>query len=203
MIEITEQKRLRLLRFAELAQRLEQALPHEQLTEADIRTAVTLLANHGLVMPLKFGELVLLRPELLNGYAAVIRAARDHIDEIGCVAEQAVFERTIDFFGVERLEPADEELLARALVQTFLDRSLCIAEEAPEGRHLIFPSQYRRERPIPAHPEVFVSYTFTGEWQTVYTTLVVRLWYSREFKHRELWRNAAEFETSRGTCSAC
>ena len=42
-------------------------------------------------------------------------------------------------------------------------------------------------------PDVFVSYTFSGEWQTVWTTLVVRLWYSQEFQHRELWRNAAEF----------
>jgi hypothetical protein len=44
-------------------------------------------------------------------------------------------------------------------VQTFLDRSLCIAEDTPEGKHLIFPFQYRRERDIPQHPEIFVSYT--------------------------------------------
>ena len=37
----------------------------------------------------------------------------------------------------------------------------------------------------------------TGEWQTVWTTLVVRLWYSQELAHRELWRNAAEFESAR------
>lgn len=42
------------------------------------------------------------------------------------------------------------------------------------------------------------SHPFSGEWQTVYTTLVVRLWYSREFKQKEIWRNAAEFETSKG-----
>jgi DNA-directed RNA polymerase subunit RPC12/RpoP len=32
----------------------------------------------------------------------------------------------------------------------------------------------------------------------VWTTLVVRLWYSQEFEHRELWRNAAEFASTRG-----
>jgi WD40 repeat protein/GTPase SAR1 family protein len=198
VIAMMKRKDTRLLRFAELIQRLEQALPKEIFAESDVRTAVTLLANHGLVMPLKFGDLILLRPELLNGYAAaVIRAARDHTDEIGSVPEQAVFDRTIDLEGVERLEPADEELLMRGMVQTFLKKSLCIAEDTPEGRHLIFPSQYRREREIPQHPEIFVSYTFSGEWQTVYTTLVVRLWYSREFQHRELWCNAAEFETSK------
>lgn len=199
VLDMTEQRDIRLLRFAELAQRLEQALPEQHFGEAEGRTAVTLLANHGLVMPFKFGDLVLLRPEALNGYAAaVIRAARAHVDEIGCVAEQDIFARRLDLEGVDRLAPADEELLLRAMVQTLLDRSLCIAEDTPAGRHLIFPSQYRRERPIPAHPEIFISYTFSGELQTVYTTLVVRLWYSREFDHKELWRNAAEFMTSKG-----
>ena len=57
--------------------------PYEKFSEADVRTAVTLLANHGLVRQLKFGDLVLLQPELLNGYAvAIIRAARAHTDEI-------------------------------------------------------------------------------------------------------------------------
>jgi hypothetical protein len=135
------------------------------------------------------------QPELLNGYAgAIIRAARAHIDEIGCVLESALYGDGFDFTGVARLKHRpDEELLLRALVQTFLDNSLCIAEETPQGRHLVFPTQYRREKDLPRDPDIFVSYTFSDEWQTVWTTLVVRLWYSQEFRHRELWRNAAEF----------
>ncbi len=199
VLDMSENEEVRLLRFPELVQRLKQTLTDETFGEVEVRTAVTLLANHGLVMPLKFGDLVLLQPEALNGYAsAVIRAARTHVDEIGCVSEQDVFDNKIDLEGVDRLAPADEELLLRAMVQTLLDKSLCIAEDTPEGRLLIFPSQYRRERPIPAHPEIFVSYTFTGELATVYTTLVVRLWYSKIFDNRELWRNAAEFATSKG-----
>lgn len=191
---------IRLLRYSELAQRLEQALPGEKFVESDIRTAVTLLANHGLARPLKFGDLVLLRPDLINGYAgAVIRAARAHTDEIGCVLEADIYQPDFDFTGVERLtHRPDEELLLRALVQTFLDHSLCIAENTPHGRHLVFPSQYRREKDTPKNPDIFVSYTFGGEWQTVWTTLVVRLWYSQEFAHRELWRNAAEFASAKG-----
>lgn len=191
---------IRLLRFAELAQRLEQALPGERFGESEVRTVVTLLANHGLARPLKFGDLVLLQPELLNGYAgAIIRAARAHKDEIGCVLEAEIYDPEFDFTGVERLKHRpDEELLLRAMVQTFLDHSLCIAEETPQGRHLVFPSQYRREKDIPRDPDIFVSYTFGGEWQTVWTTLVVRLWYSQEFEHRELWRNAAEFASPKG-----
>jgi len=199
VLAMTENEQVKLLRFPELVQRLKHTLTGETFGEQEVRTAVTLLANHGLVMPLKFGDLVLLRPEMLNGYAsAIIRAARTHIDEIGSVCEQDVFERNISFEGVARLAQADEELLLRAMVLTFLDKSLCIAEDTPDGKQLIFPSQYRRERPIPEHPEIFVSYTFTGELATVYTTLVVRLWYSREFDNKELWRNAAEFSTTKG-----
>ncbi len=200
VMALRDKQDIRLLRFAELAQRLETALPKETISEADVRTAVTLLGNHGLVRALKFGDLVLLRPDLLNGYAAaIIRAARAHKDEIGCVIEEDIYNDTFDFTGVERLKHRpDEELLLRALVQTLLDHSLCIREK--EGGHtlLIFPSQYRRDRDIPAHPEIFVTYTFTGELQTIYTTLVVRLWYSRTFGHKELWQNAAEFATSKG-----
>ncbi|TLU87712.1 MAG: TIR domain-containing protein [Chlorobium sp.] len=200
VMAMRDESDIRLLRFAELAQRLEQMLPSEKFGESDLRTAVTLLANHGLARPLKFGDLVLLRPDLINGYAgAVIRAARAHTDEIGCVLEAEIYREEFDFTGVERLKNrADEELLLRALVQTFLDHSLCIAEETPNGRHLVFPSQYRREKDTPKNPDIFVSYTFSGEWQTVWTTLVVRLWYSQEFENRELWRNAAEFASSRG-----
>jgi small GTP-binding protein len=188
-----------LLGFPVLVQRLKPKLPEEVFGEEDVRTAVSLLSNHGLVMPLQFGDLVLLQPEILNGYAsAVIRAARAHIDEIGCVRQEDVFERRIDFAGVERLPLAEEDLLLRAMVQTLLDKSLCIAEDTDKGKQLIFPSQFRRERDIPGHPEIFVSYTFTGELATVYTTLVVRLWYGGSFDNRELWCNAAEFATPAG-----
>ncbi|HEX3532773.1 MAG TPA: TIR domain-containing protein [Gemmatimonadaceae bacterium] len=190
---------IRLLRFAELMQRLEQGLPGQKFGESEVRTAVTLLANQGLARPLKFGDLVLLQPELLNGYAgSIIRAARAHRDEIGSVLEADIYRGDFDFTGVDRLPRADEELLLRAMVQTFLDHSLCIAEETQLGRQLVFPSQYRREKDIPWEPDVFVSYTFGGEWQTIWTTLVVRLWYSQEFEHRELWRNAAQFASARG-----
>jgi GTPase SAR1 family protein len=91
VLDMTERKDIRLLRFSELCQRLEQTLTGYTIGEADVRTAITLLANHGLVVPLKFGDLVLLRPELLNGYAgAVIHSARAHLDEIGCVREDAI-----------------------------------------------------------------------------------------------------------------
>jgi WD40 repeat protein len=190
---------IRLIRFAELSQRLEQALPGEVFGENDVRTAVTLLANQGLARALKFGDLVLLRPDLLNGYAgAIIRAARAHKDEIGCVAEEDIFSDNFDFTGIDRLRRADEELLLRGLIQTLLDHALCIREQEGGQILLIFPSQYRRDRELPSHPNIFVTYSFSGELQTIYTTLVVRLWHGGTFGQKELWRNAAEFTTSKG-----
>lgn len=200
VVAMRDDEEIRLLRFSELNQRIEQEMPEERFGEGIVRTAVTLLANQGLVRPLRFGDLIVLRPDILNSYAsAIIRAARTHKDEIGCITEESIYSEGFDFFGVDRLiSRADEELLLRALVQTLLDHSLCIREVENGATLLIFPSQYRRDREIPRHPEIFISYTFTGELQTIYTTLVVRAWYSRIFDQRELWRNAAEFATTKG-----
>ncbi len=106
---------------------------------------MTLLANHELLArPLKFGDLVLLQPELLNGYAgAMIRAARAHTDEIGCVLEADIYGPGFDFTGVERLKRPDEELRCARWCRRFLDHSLCIAGgDSAMGATLVFPSQY-------------------------------------------------------------
>jgi len=188
-----------IVRFSELCQQMGSAFPDDLIEPADVRKAVRLLGNQGVILPLDFGDLILLRPAELNNYAAaVIRAARNHTDQIGSVPERRVLEAKFDLTGVERLEPADEALLLRAMVQTFLDRSLCLAEETTDGRQLIFPSQFRRDRPMTNFPETIVTYTFGSELPTVFTTLVVRLWYSRAFDHKEIWQNAAEFLTPGG-----
>jgi len=185
-----------IVRFPELCQQMEQAFPDEFIEPADVRKAVRLLGNQGVILPLDFGDLILLRPAEMNNYAAaVIRAARNHIDQIGCVPERDVLEAQFNLTGVQRMEQADELLLLRAMVQMFLTRSLCMAEETTDGRQLIFPSQFRRDRPISKFPETIVTYTFSGELPTIFTTLIVRLWYSQGFRNREIWQNAAEFLT--------
>jgi small GTP-binding protein len=188
-----------IVRFSELCQQMEAAFPGESVEADEVRKAVRLLGNQGVILPLDFGDLILLKPAKLNDYAAaVIRAARKHSDEIGCVPESAVLEARIDLEGVERLPRFDEALLLRAMVQTFLDQALCLAEDTTEGRQLVFPSQYRRDRPLTRFPETLVTYTFGGELMTIFTTLVVRLWYTRGFQEKEIWQNAAEFRTLTG-----
>lgn len=188
-----------IVRFSELCQQIEAVFPGEWIESDEVRKAVRLLGNQGVILPLDFGDLILLKPAKLNDYAAaVIRAARKHSDEIGCVGESEVLEARIDLEGVERLPRFDEALLLRAMVQTFLDRALCLAEDTAEGRQLVFPSQYRRDRPLTRFPETIVTYTFGGELMTIFTTLVVRLWYTQGFKEKEIWQNAAEFGTLTG-----
>lgn len=188
-----------LLPFGALRQQLQVMLPGVAFDERELRTVVRLLDGQGLIKPLAFGDLILLRPELLNNYAAaVVRAARDHVEGIGCISEQAVLEGSFDFKDMPRLRRADEQVLLRAVVQTFLDQSLCIRQETTGGEQLVFPSQFNRELDIPEEPAELVSYRFTGHLPTVYATLVVRLRYSAEFDEPELWKNAAVFRSPAG-----
>jgi hypothetical protein len=98
-----------------------------------------------------------------------------------------------------RLDEADENILLRAMVQTLLDRSLCIREQTTKGTMLVFPSYFRRDKPDqPEHPNVFVTYEFSGPLDDIYATLVVRLNYSNVFKKDQLWKDAADFKTPEG-----
>lgn len=64
---------------------------------------------------------------------------------------------------------------------------------------LVFPSYFRRERPdLEGHPAIHVTYRFSGSLDEVYSTLVVRLHYSRFAESQVLWRYAVDYKTSAG-----
>jgi WD40 repeat protein/uncharacterized CHY-type Zn-finger protein len=199
IIKIKEQG-IVLFRISELRQRLQLELKDEIIQEKDLRAVVELLAGQGIVQKLDFGDFVLLQPEQINNYAsAVIRCVRENIDEIGSIIERDVLEADFDFKGMKRLDEADEKILLRAMVQTFLDRSLCLSEETPSGTQLFFPSYFKQDRPdIPEHPHICVTYGFKGMPEEVYTTLVVRLYYTNDFNKEELWKDAADFKSITG-----
>jgi small GTP-binding protein len=188
------------VRLAELRQRLQLMRPGEDFTEAELRAVVGLLEGQGLIKALAFGDFVLLHPERVNGYAAaVVRVAREHTDEMGSVLEYDVLDGRIDFKDMLRLPQAEEALILRAVVQTFLDRSLCLRQETQAGEMLVFPSYFNRDKPeVVEHPNVFVTYGFSGPLDEIYSTLVVRLHYTEPFKMKDLWKNAADFETTEG-----
>ena len=189
-----------LARLSELRQRLQLSLPKENVDDSALRAVVGLMQSQGVVQMLGFGDFALFQPEWINRYASVVvRMAREHADEMGVVPEQQVLDGRLDYKGMQRLGGADEKILLRAMVQTFLDHSLCIREETPKGTMLVFPSYFRRDKPdLPEHPNVFVTYQFSGPLDDIYTTLVVRLNYSDMFEKDELWKDAADFKTPEG-----
>jgi GTPase SAR1 family protein/DNA-directed RNA polymerase subunit RPC12/RpoP len=189
-----------LLRMSELRQRLQVALAEEAFTAEELGEVVRLLAGPGLVWRLEFGDIVLLRPELINAYAAaVVRTVRDHPEEIGFIAEEDVLQARLRFADLKRLPPAEEGIVLRAMHQTLVEHGLCLREPTERGALLIFPSYFKRERPKqPDHPTVLVTYQFGGALDEIYATLVVCLLHTRAFTKDQLWRDAADFRTLEG-----
>jgi len=189
-----------LIRIQELHQRLQLMLTGENVGFDETKAVVGLMQGQGMLQMLDFGDFVLLQPEQINRYASiVVRMAREHVDEMGVVLEGRVLDGDLDYKGMERLPESDEKILLRAMVQTFIDRSLCLKESTPSGMMLVFPSYFRRDNPdLPGHPNVFVTYGFEGGLEEIYSTLVVRLSYSDGFKKDQLWRDAADFLTQEG-----
>jgi len=189
-----------LVRLSELRQRLQLMLSGETFDEKELKTVVGLMQGQGVVQMLNFGDFVLLQPEQINRYASVVvRMAREHVDEMGVVPETQVLEGRLDYKDMKRLSEADEKILLRAMMQMFLERSLCIREQTPKGTLLVFPSYFRRDKlDLPEHPNVFVTYGFSGTLDEIYSTVVVKLSYSDGFKKDQLWKNAADFKTPGG-----
>jgi len=123
-------------------------------------------------------------------------SVRAHTEEIGCIAEQRVLAGDLDYQDMERLPRAEEEIVLRAMHQTFVDHGLCVREHTEQGTLLIFPSYFKRERPeLEGHPLVLVTYQFNGPLEEIYATLVVRLHHTAAFERDSLWRFAADFKT--------
>jgi GTPase SAR1 family protein len=91
------------------------------------------------ILRIKQEGIVLLQPEQINNYAsAVVRCARENSEDIGCVSEREVLEAQIAFPpDMKRLKEADEKILLRAMVETFVNRALCMREETG-GTQLVF-----------------------------------------------------------------
>jgi hypothetical protein len=189
-----------LMRLAELQKRLGLMMPGAAITAESLRAVVGLMQGQGIVQMLGFGDFVLLQPEQINRYASVVvRMAREHVDEMGIVPEEQVLDGRLDYKDMTRLTETDEQILLRAMVQTFLDRALCLRETVPGSTMLVFPSYFRRDRPeIVEYPNVFVTYGFAGPLDEIYSTLVVKLSYSDGFMRDQLWKDAADFKTHEG-----
>jgi small GTP-binding protein len=189
-----------LMRFNELRDTLTFSLSVDSLrfTDEQLRAVLTLMAGPGVVWELNFGGWILLQPERINSYAqAVIHTMRADEHERGCLLEEKVLGGSLAYHGgMERLVEDDERFVLLAMLQTLVQRGLCVREHTEVGTILIFPSFYRREREkLVGEPSVLVSYRFEGYLDSIYSTLVVRLHHTKPFKQQSLWRYAADFRT--------
>ncbi|MEZ6114894.1 MAG: DUF4365 domain-containing protein, partial [Pirellulaceae bacterium] len=186
-----------LIRYEALKQRIELSLAGEGFTPEQLDTAVGHLAGPGMILRLDFGNLVLLRPEILSRYAAaLVRTVRKHPQELGCIREDHLLAGALDYQDFIRLPPNDEQVILRALHETVVKRAWCLRQSSDEGMILTFPSYFRRERPpAPERPSELVRYRFNGPVDEIYSTLVVRLHHTLAFDTTELWRDAADFVT--------
>lgn len=191
-----------LVRFNELRDTLKIRLGVEEseFTDAQLKAVLSLLSGPGVIVELTFGGWVLLRPELINAYGqAVIQTMRDDAGELGCVSEERVLRGDLVYHDFERIPQDEERFVLLAMQQQLLERGLCLREHVDNCALLVFPSYYKRFRPpLTGHPSVIVSYDFAGVADDIYSTLVVRLSYTKPFVRLKLWQDAADFSTASG-----
>lgn len=173
-----------------------------KFTDQELETVISLLDGPGVVKELRFGTYILLRPEWINAYAqAVIRTLRADEKNLGSLPVQSIATGKLIFqtqqagrkiVEEKRLDRREETIVLQAMEQMLLERTLCLRQEG----HLVFPSYCGIEKAVgPVPPQYFISYVFGGFMDDIYATLVVKLVYCGAFKLKELWRDAADFET--------
>jgi WD40 repeat protein len=163
---------------------------------ADFEAGLGRVEGRGLVRRLRFGDFVLLQPELLDAYAsALVQAAKDEPDGLAVIAEQDALEARFKHLSAERIASREQEkLLLIATVEELLRHDIALREPTDRGVDLVFPSQFTRERPdAPDIPGRELTFSFEGALHNVYATLAVRLARSHLFERREMWRNAATY----------
>ena len=162
------------------------------------------LESAGLVKRLKFGDYVLLQPELLDTYAgAIVNAAREEPDGLGSILETNVVNLDFAVPSTERvLEGRQERLLVLATLEELLQHELVLREPTEDGVQLVFPSAYRRDLPASETPKGDgVVFRFEGPIENVYATLIVRLTRSDRFTRVATWQSAARFAADAGECT--
>ncbi len=166
-------------------------------------TCIGRLENRDLIRRLTFGGYVLLQPELLDAYAsAMVNTAKDEPDGLGSLAEEIALAGKFFVPEDQKIKDAgQEQLLLHSTVEELVRHDLALRENADDGRHLVFPSQFNRDYEDAPEPKgKAVAVTFDGPIQSLYSTLAVRLGHSGLFttKRAEMWRNAAVFAAKSG-----
>jgi hypothetical protein len=163
---------------------------------ASFDTCIGRVEARDLIRRLSYGDLILLQPELLDGYASsMINAAKEEPDGMGCIHEDIAKTGKFPIPTEGRLKDKEQEnLLLLATIEDLLRHETALREHTTHGPHIVFPSQFTRENPELPNPKGrAVTFNFEGAVQNIYTTLVVRLAHSDIFQIKEMWKNACMF----------
>lgn len=170
--------------------------PTPRILRGEFAAGLGRAAAQGLVRSLSFGDLVLLRPELLDGYAgALLNAVRDM--GLGSISEAAICNGDFAVPHDNRLKDRGQErLLLLAMIEDLVRCEIALRERTKDGHVLVFPSELIQD-PVGAEApsgQAPVCFEFCGPVQHIYATLVVRLSHSQMFRRTGLWKDAAQFE---------
>lgn len=184
----------------ELKERMDEALRGETFGLPELGAVIDLLAGPGIIRRLDFGDLILLKPEILSSYAAaLIRKVRNQPDELGYIGERDLLEGNLDYQDIQRLPVYEEKLVLLALSEILVRNAWCLRQPADGKTLLVFPGLFRRERPEQErHPDTDYNFRFKGPVNDIYATLIVRLNHTRAFSADQLWKDAADFRTVTG-----
>lgn len=185
-------------------QRAEPDLAREKDLRASFETCIGRVESRGLIRRLRFGDLVLLQPELLDSYAsALVQAAKDEPDGLGYIGEDEALAGRFRMADSERIsDKGQEKLLLIATVEELLRHEISLRETTDRGVDLIFPSQFTIQRlDAPNIEGRALVFSFEGPLANIYATLAVRLCHCSVFQRQAMWRGAASYTaTGGGTC---
>ncbi len=181
--------------------RTPEAPPATPELRAQFHTCINLVERRGLIRQLSFGDLVLLKPELLDSYAwALLNAAKDEPDGLGYISENAALAGQFGLPDNERVtDRQQEEILLLAVIRDLVVHEIALREETGADCQLVFPSQLTRRRSdLPDPPGKELTFSFEGALATIYATLAVRLSRSEIFRRKDMWHNAVTYRSELG-----
>lgn len=191
----------------ELRRQLERTDAGWEFSDAEMMTAVGHLENYGYVKRLRTSkgeERVLLAPELLNNLASsFILEARRNPGGLGSLEEKRLMEGGYSFPELEKLPPAERDILLDAAALLFLEHNVCFRETDPLGgqSYLVFPELINLKKPLEDEQLTTdgVAYTVSGAVENVYASLVVLLGYTRAFTRTNQWQDQARYVMANGS----
>jgi hypothetical protein len=189
-----------LVRQDELLDRLRKAQPAHEFESRDVAVAVSQLAKHGLVTPLRDphgDDYVLLSSELLTSLASsiVLEVRRDNM-ELGTIDEKRLLAGDYTLPELVMLREDQHGIMLDTAVELFIRHNICFRETVGGTSLLVFPALINQGMPVsdPIVREEDTSFVIKGMSENVYAALVVLLGYTNTLTRKAQWRRQAEYE---------